>query len=116
MDPQLKSQLRHVVAYSSTGTVDYAGQTQVGSPATTWARVEARFREIPVGSSVIEERTSHLVVLDEDFPLAEWECRSAMFWIPADPYTGSVDNGRRPKMVLYCTDKLGRLDHVEVTL
>lgn len=118
MDPQLKRQLRQVVAYSSTATLDYAGQSQVsaGSPATTWARVEARFREVPVGSSIVEERTSHIVILDESFPLSEWECRSSMFWIPADPYAGSADNGRRPKMVLYCTDELGRLDHVEVTL
>ena len=116
MDISLKRQLRQVVAYASTSTVDFAGQTQVGSVATTWGRVEARFREVPVGSDIIEERTTHTVIMDETFPLSEWEARSTMFWIPADPYAGSSANGRRPKLVLFCTDEIGRLDHVEVTL
>lgn len=116
MDPQLKTQLRQVLTYASTATVDYAGQSQVGSPATTWARIEPRYREVPVGSSIVEERTNHMVICDETFPLSEWEARGSMFWIPADPYTGTTANARRAKVVTFCYGEFGELDHVEITL
>jgi hypothetical protein len=111
MDPQLKAQLRQVVGYASTASLDYAGQVQVGSVATLWGRVEPRYREVPVGSGIVEERTSHMVILDEAWPLSEAETRVCQFWLPGESLSAP---GRRAKVVLFSPDENGVLDHVEV--
>lgn len=113
MDPQLKAQLKQVVGYASTATVDYAGQVQVGSVATCFARVETSFREIPVGSGIIEERTRHMVIIDETWPLSQSETRVNQFWLPGDDITGP---GRRANRVHFAVDENGALDHIEVML
>ena len=110
MDPQLKAQLRQVIRYASAATVDYAGQVLIGSTATAYARVEPRYREVPVGSSVIEERTQHFVMLAEDFPLTENQARAAWFYLPG------VDQARKAKVTHYCMDADGLLDHIEIFL
>ena len=110
MDPQIKAQLRQVIRYASTATVDFSGQVQVGSTATAFARVQPRYREVPVGSGVIEERTQHTIILAEDFPLTEDEARAAWYYLPG------VDQARRAKIAHYCYGPEGELDHIEVAL
>ena len=110
MDPQIKAQLRQVIRYASSATVDFAGQVQVGSTATAWGRVEPRYREVAVGSGIVEERTQHFLMLAEDFPLTEDEARAAWFYLPG------VDQPRRAKITHYCADPEGGLDHIEITL
>lgn len=111
MDPVLKAQLRHVVGYASAASLDFAGQVQAGSVATCFGRVEPYYREVPVGSDSIDERTKHMLILDETFPLTESVCRSAWFYLPGVP-----DQPRRPKNVQYCYDENASLDHIEVML
>lgn len=113
MDPLLKAQLKHVIGYVTGATIDAAGQVQVvaASVATCFGRVEPYYREIPVGSDIVDERTKHMVILDESFPLTEEACRAALFYLPA-----IASQGRRPKNVQYCYDENAALDHIEVML
>ena len=108
LDPSLKALLRQVVAYQSGATVDIAGQVQVGSAATQFARVEPTYREFTLNGT--SERSTHIVIMDETFPLTEPQAREALFTIPTWP------TARRPKMVRYCYGERGELDHVEIEL
>lgn len=64
MDPQLAAQLKQVISYALTSaTADIYGQTQVGSTATVFARVEPRVREVENDNGTFE-RTSHMIVVD----------------------------------------------------
>lgn len=112
MDPQIKAQLKQVVGYATPGVTDAAGQVQVGSVATTWGRVEARIREVPMYGGV-EERTQNLIIFAEDFALSERDCREAHFWLPGADVSAPTE-ARRAKIVHYCPDENGNLDHVEV--
>ena len=114
MDVYLKAQLKQVVGYASVATTDVAGQVQIGSIATVFSRVQPRYREVPVGT-VIEERTTHMIILDETFPLTEAQSRGALFWLPSEPLSDSA-SGRRPKVTHYCYDEYGALSHVEITV
>ena len=111
MDYVLKAQLKHVVSYASAATIDIGGQVSVGTVATCFGRVEPYYREVPVGSDSIDERTRHMVILDESFPLSEAVCRQAWFYLPGVP-----DQPRRPKNVQYCYDENAALAHIEVML
>lgn len=111
MDYVLKAQLKHVVRYASTATIDIGGQVSPATSATCFGRVEPYYREIPVGSDSIDERTRHMLILDETFPLSEAASRAAWFYLPGIP-----DQPRRPKNVQYCFDENAALDHIEVML
>jgi hypothetical protein len=111
VDPLIKAQLKHVIRYASSASIDASGQVQTGTIATCFGRVEPYYREIPVGSDSIDERTRHMVILDETFPLSEAASRSAWFYLP-----GISTQPRRPKNVQYCYDENAALDHIEVML
>ena len=111
LDPQLRATLRQIVGYATAATVDYAGQIQPGSVSTCFARVEPRFREVPMGTT-IEERTNHMIIMDWDVPLREGNGRDAFFWLPGDPL-GDMSFARRAKVFHTCYDELGRVDHLE---
>lgn len=114
MDPTLKAQLKQVVTYAAPSGVDVSGQTTVGSTATLWARVEPQYREFSVNGTV--ERTTHIMIFDENFPMTEYATREAQFWIPATTSYAAADEARRPKLVTFCFDERGRLDHVELAV
>ena len=114
MDYQLKAQLRQILTFASAATTDIAGQTQYGTTATCWARIEPRYREVVVGNA-IEERTNHMVVVDENFPLTDAQSRIASFWLPGYDAT-QADQSRRAKVAHYCYGEFGELDHVELVL
>lgn len=109
MDYALKAQLRAVVGIASPATVDLAGQVQVGSTATFWARIEPRYREVDVNGVI--EKTSHFIVLDETTAasISEFQFRSVQIFLPADPTVA-----RRPRQTHYCYGEFGELDHIEV--
>jgi hypothetical protein len=111
MDSTLKAQLKHVVRYTSAATIDVGGQVSHATSATCFGRVEPYYREVPVGSDSIDERTRHMLILDETFPLSEEVCRSAWFYLPGVPA-----QPRRPKNVQYCYDENAALYHIEVML
>jgi hypothetical protein len=111
MDHVLKAQLNHVIGYASAASLDFSGQVQVGSLATCWGRFEPYYREVPVGSDSIDERTRHMLILDETFPLPEATTRTTWFYLPGIP-----EQPRRPKNVQYCYDENANLYHIEITL
>lgn len=112
MDPYLKAQLKQVLAFATPTGVDAAGQATHGSTATCFARVEVKYREMPMYGGV-EERTSHMIILSESWALTEAQTREALFWLPGN---ASTDAGaaRRAKSVKFCIGERGELDHVEV--
>lgn len=112
MDPQLKLQLKQVVAIASPASVDLAGQVLTGTPATFWARVEPRYREVNVNG--VLEKTTHFVVLDESAgSISEANFRAVQIWLPNDTL-GATDTVRRPRVTHFCYDENGLLGHVEL--
>jgi hypothetical protein len=110
MDPQLRKQLKQIITYVSSASINEAGQELMGSTATYWCRLENNVREIPVGSGVVEARTEHFIIMDGEWPLSYSKTRSAQFLIPGE------DKYRRPKIVTFAVDEYGNRDHVEMWL
>ena len=111
MDYSLKVQCKAVVGIATGATVDYTGQVQVGSPATYYARVEPKYREV-YRNGVIE-KTSHMVILTEDFTATESQTRDMLVWMPGDSL-GTTSAARRALIISPCYDENGSLDHWEV--
>lgn len=114
--PELQDELNAAISTiqaSAVPAVSEAGEVQVGSPATCFARIENRFREVPIYGGV-EERTQHLVILDETFPVSETDTRDTLFWLPGTTVTTAF--ARKAKIVHFCPDENGNLDHVEIYL
>jgi hypothetical protein len=110
VDYILKAQCRHTITYAVPSGLDSAGQVIVDVQATYPARVEPKYREVHFNGAV--ERTSHMIIVDEGFPITIREARGVLFWLPEDD--PESDPGRRAKEVKTCTDEFGLLDHWEI--
>jgi hypothetical protein len=111
MDPQLKAQCRQTVTYAKPLAPDAAGQVSYGAAKTYCARVEPMYRDFSVGAGT-QEKTSHMIILDECFPITESEAREMQLWLPGDVVDAST--ARRAKIVRACYGEFGTLDHWEI--
>lgn len=111
MDIQLKSQCKAVVGIATGATVDFTGQTQVGSVATYYCRVEPRYRE--VHRSGIIERTSHMLIVPEELAVSESQARDMLIWMPGVSLA-TISEAKRALVVSPCYDEDNALDHWEI--
>lgn len=111
MDPQLKSQCKAIVGIATSTTVDFSGQTQAGSTATYFCRIEPRYREI-YRNGVIE-KTTHMLILTEDFDVTESQSRDMLVWLPGISL-GTLSVARRALSISPCYDENNALDHWEI--
>lgn len=112
LDPQLKAQLRQVVAYSSTtATVNVYGELGAATVATTYCRLEHRVREYELEGGTIA-KTTHMMILDGS---GFTPTLATQFWLPGHS-PASATFARRPFRIHPCVGELGTLDHFEVEL
>lgn len=112
MDATLRKQCNREFAFAlPDGSVDEAGQVQTGTLRYYKARVEPHFKEVFIKG--VEERTSHMLIVDERFPVTVREAIGIVLWIPGedDP---EVDPPRIPKVVHPCFGERGELSHWEI--
>lgn len=111
MDPQLKSQCKAVVGVATGVTVDFSGQTQVGSAATYYCRIEPRYREVHRNGVI--EKTTHMLILTEDFEVSEAQSRDMLIWLP-NVSLATISDARRALSVAPCYDENNTLSHWEI--
>lgn len=113
LDPQLVAQLRQVCAHAaSSATVNIYGETQVGSTATLYCRLESRTRTVERNDGTFVKLHGPLLIINAGTITPTYGSR---FWIPGDsPSTASL--ARRPAAIEPCVDENGALEHWEVEL
>jgi len=112
MDPQLRNMATQTLYYALPEDQDEAGQVQVGDVCEYPCRIEASYREHSFINRSNEERTSHRIILDPDFPATARQMRWMLVWLPWDD--PEEDNGRRLKRIDPMYDEFGQLAHWEL--
>jgi hypothetical protein len=113
MDWVLKQQCKQTVYYTVPTGLDVAGQPTMAAATTYKVRVESRTKEVrePTG---IQNKTSHIVICDEEFPVALTALDQVHFWLP---WEAPTTHASRPvKAVSVCYDENSAVSHLEFTL
>lgn len=111
MDPQLAGQLKQICVHAaSSATANIYGETQVGTTATLYCRLETRTRTVERNDGTFVKQKGPLLILNAGAVTPTYGSR---FWLPGDsPSTAAL--ARRPVSIECCVDENGSIDHWEI--